>query len=373
MSLARASTPALVGLAALSIVAFAVAERSLAPAHTDAYRMKLRAVQLMERSEKAIARAKQARGLPVDVKNDPEGTGLIGPQFTLTTTDRGSQTAKELAAHPNFAAAVTQMLLLGGVREGDLVAVGVTGSLPGLNLAVLSACKAIGAEPLVITSAGASMFGATDPEFTWLDMETAVDQPGLFSTHSIAASIGGGADQGRGLSPAGRQLIVDSIERNHVPLLDSPGVLEAVKSRVALYDSVAKVRGKAIRLYVNVGGGVASLGGAQNGRLIPAGLTRRLARRSYPNHGVIIVMADRGLPVIQLLNVERLAREFSIVDERGARAKPGQGLLFIKYRYNLWLVSGAALVILLANFFVLRTDLHHRLLGQDHPERNPIR
>lgn len=372
MSLARASTPALVALATLSIVVYAVAERTLAPAHVDAYHKKLQAVRSMQLSEKALAAAKRARGIAVDANNDPAGTGVIGPQFSLVTTDRGSQTAKELAAHPNFAAAVTQMLLLGGVRPGDLVAVGVTGSLPGLNLAVLSACKAIGAEPLVITSAGASMFGATDPDFTWLDMETAVDTLGLLPAHSLAASIGGGADQGRGLSPAGRQLLMDAIERNHVRLLDSPGVLEAVKARVALYDSVAKVRGRPIRLYVNVGGGVASLGGAQNGRLIPAGLTRRLARKSYPNHGVINVMADRGLPVIHLLNVERLAREYSIVDEHGGRTVPGQGLLFIKYRYNLWIVGGAALLVLLANFFVLRTDLHHRLLGQVHPERNPI-
>jgi len=372
MSLARASTSALVGLACLSLAVYAVAERSVAPVHAEAYRMKLEAVRLMQRAEREILAAKREQGIAVDPRNDPEGTGIIGPQFSLVTTDRGSQSAKALAAHPNFAAAVTQMMLQGGVRAGDLVAVGMTGSLPGFNLAVLSACRAIGAEPILITSVGASMFGANDPNLTWLDMEARLANRGLWSYRSLAASVGGGGDVGRGLSPAGRQLLYDAIDRNGARLLDQPSVLDAVKARVALYDSVAAARGRPIRLYVNVGGGIASLGGTQNGRLIPPGLTHRLAARSYPNHGVINALAERGLPVIHLLQVEKLAREYEISDAGANPVKPGEGLLFIKFRYNLWLVSAAAVVVLLANLFVLRLDLRHKLLGQPHPERTPV-
>jgi poly-gamma-glutamate system protein len=369
MSLARASTPALVGLAVAALVAYAIAERSLSPVHADAYMKKITALRLVQRAERAIGEAKRARGLAVDPRNDPEGYGVIGPQFSLITTDRGSQAAKALAAHPNFAAAVTQMLLQAQVREGDLVAVGVTGSLPGLNLAVLAACRALGAEPVIVTSVGASMFGATDPEMTWLDMEEVAVANGLWPFRSMAASIGGGGDVGRGLSPTGRQLVLDAIERRHIRLLDEETILEAVRVRVALYDSLARARGKPIRVYVNVGGGIASLGGSQNGRLIPPGFTKRLARRSYPNRGVINVLADRGVPVIHLLQVERLASIYDITTASGATVKPGRGLLFIKYRYNLWIVAGAALLVLTLNFLVLRLDLRHKLLGQPHPER----
>ena len=371
MSLARASTPALIGLACLSVVAYAVAERSLTPAHAEAYARKLAAVRTMQHAEAAIAAAKKARGIATDARNDPDGTGLIGPQFTLITTDRGGQAAKQLAAHPNFAALVTQLMLQAGVKPGDLVAVGVTGSLPGMNLAVYAACRSIGAEPLVITSLGASMFGATDPELTWLDMEAVLVEKGLIPWQSVAASLGGGADVGRGLSPAGRQLLHDAIERNHVRLLETPSLMEAVRARVALYDSVAAARGKPIRLYVNVGGGAASLGGAQNGRLIPPGLTRRLAHRSYPNRGVINTLAERGIPVLHLLQVEKLAREYGISDPSGPRVPPGKGMLFIKYKYNLWIVGGAAALVLLTNLFVLRLDLRHKLMGQPHPEGTP--
>ena len=371
MSLARASTPGLVGLAVVALIAYGIAERSVRPVHAENYRKKIEAVRLMQRAEQAIATAKGERGIAIDARNDPERCGVIGPQFTLITTDRGSQPAKALAAHPNFAAAITQMLLQARVGPGDLVAVGMTGSLPGLNLAVLAACRALGAEPIVITSLGASMFGATDPELTWLDMERVVADKGVWASRSVAASLGGGGDVGRGLSPAGRQLLIDAIGRNGARLLQGETVLDAVKERVALYDSIAAARGRPIRVYMNVGGGVASLGGSQNGRLIPAGYTRKLARKSYPNRGVLNVLADRGLPVIHLLQVEQLARQYDITDASGSVVHPGRGLLFIKYRYNLWIVAIAAALVLALNAVVLRLDLRHKLLGQPHPERNP--
>ena len=372
MSLAKASTAALVGLACVAVVGYAIAERSVSPVHADAYHKKVAALQLMKRAELAIAEAKRERGIAIDSHNDPDQTGIIGPQFTLITTDRGSQSAKALAAHPNFAAAVTQMLLEAGVGDSDLVAVGMTGSVPGFNLAVFSACRAIGAEPIVVASVGASMFGANDPGMTWLDMEDVCVAKGLWPFRSVAASLGGGGDVGRGLSPAGRQLLADAIERHHAVLMDQATVFESVKARVALYDSIATARGRPIKVYVNVGGGVASLGGSQNGHLIPPGLTHRLKRKSYPNHGVINVFADRGLPVVHLLHVEKLARLYSITEESGETVKPGSGLLFIRYRYNAWIVSSVGLIVLALNFFLLRLDLRHKLLGQPHPERNPV-
>lgn len=369
MSQTQASTSALIGLACLSLLLYAISERSLRPVHAEAYAKKLRAVSMMERAERIIAGHKRERGVAIDARNDPEGYGIIGPQFTLVTTDRGSQAAKMLAAHPNFAAAVAQMMLQAKVRPGDLVAVGMTGSLPGLNLAVLSACRTTGAEPVIITSVGSSMFGATDPDLTWLDMESLLISRGLWAFRSLASSLGGGGDVGRGLSPSGRQLLADAVARNGVRLLDAPNLLEAVRQRVALYDSVAAARRKPIRLYVNVGGGVASLGGTQNARLIPAGLTHRLAARNYPNRGVINVLAERRIPVVHLLEAEKLARELGITDASSGTVRPGKGLLFIKYRYNLWITGLSALVVLLACFFVLRLDLRQQLLGQPHPER----
>ena len=369
MSLRRASTSSLVGLACLGLALYAVSERSLAPVPEESYRRKLEAVRIMQRGEAAIRAAKRERDIRIDRENDPESYGVIGPQFSLITTDRGTQAAKSLAAHPNFAAAVTRMMLEAHVGRGDLIAIGMTGSLPGLNLAVLAACKALDAKPVVVTSLGSSMFGATDPDLTWLDMETVLMTKGILPYRSGGASLGGGGDVGRGLSPAGRQLLLDAINRNHVRLLASENLLEAVRRRVEFYDTVATSHEKKIKLYVNVGGGVASLGGAQNARLIPAGLTKKLSALNYPNRGVLNVLAERGIPVLQLLEVEKLAREHGVTNDSGEAARPGEGPLFVKYRYNLWIVGGAALILLAANLFVLRLDIRQQILGRPHPER----
>lgn len=368
MSASRASSPALVGLACFGLVLYAIAERSVTAVHPEDFQEKLEAVSLMQRAETAILAAKRERDILIDPRNDPQACGVIGPQFTLITTDRGAQAAKELAAHPNFAAAVTQLMLHAEVARGDLVAVGMTGSLPGLNIAVLSACKAIGAEPIVITSVGSSMFGANDPELTWLDMETVLVAERIFPYLSRAASLGGGDDMGRGLSPAGRQLILEAIERNHVRLLDPDSLAEAVRQRIALFDSVAAAQDRRIKLYVNVGGGMASLGGAQNAQLIPAGLTRRLDASGYPSRGVIHVLAERGLPVLHLLEIEHLAQELGVGGD-SATVPPGTGPLFVKYRYNLWVVGTSALLLLVASLVTLRLDVRQRLLGLPHPER----
>jgi len=118
-----------------------------------------------------------------------------------------------------------------------------------------------------------------------------------------------------------------------------------------------------------VGGGLASLGGSQNARLIPPGLSRRLALRNYPNRGVINVLGERGIPVLHLLEVERLAREYDITDRGANPERTGEGTLFVRYRYNRWVVAAAALLVMLANLLVLRHDLRQQVLGQPHPER----
>ncbi len=369
MSLSRASTPALIGLAALAVATYVAADRSMRPVRVPGAEQKLEAVRLMERAESVIGAVERERGIVVDPRNDPTLSGLVGPEFTLITTDRGSQAAKSLATNPNFAAAATELMLEAGVRGGDLVAIGMTGSFPGLDLAVLCACRAIGAEPLVITSAGASMFGATDPDLTWLDMESVLARRGLWPYRSLAASVGGGDDIGRGLSPAGVRLLEQAIARNGVPQLRAATVFDAIRERTALYDSVARARGRPLRLYVNVGGGAASLGGAYNERLIPLGLSRRLPVRNYPKLGVINVLGERGVPVIQLLQVSKLARRFGVVDAGGRPRPPDSGRLFAERRYNLWVVVPGAALLILANLLVLRFDLRQQLLGRPHPEK----
>ena len=57
------------------------------------------------------------------------------------------------------------------LQKNDTVAVLMTGSMPGANIAVLTALKSLSVVPVTITSVGASQWGANHIDFTWLDME----------------------------------------------------------------------------------------------------------------------------------------------------------------------------------------------------------
>ena len=67
--------------------------------------------------------------------------------------------------------------------------------MPGANIALFSACEAMGIVPAIITSVGASEWGATDPDFTWLDLESILYANNVVSNQSIAASLGGRNDE----------------------------------------------------------------------------------------------------------------------------------------------------------------------------------
>jgi len=77
------------------------------------------------------------------------------------------------------------MLMESELKKNDVVAVAFTGSLPGLNIAVLSALQTLNLKPLVITSVGASNWGANDPYFTWLDMERLLYDAEIFNYRSL--------------------------------------------------------------------------------------------------------------------------------------------------------------------------------------------
>jgi len=170
----------------------------------------------MQQAENIIKEYRQQQGIFVDEENDPNKTALIGEKETLITTDRGNLTAKLTSLNPNLAAVIVDMFKQAKVKKGDKIAMSCTGSFPAMNIAVMSAAKVLGLKLVIISSVGASMFGANDPQFTWLDMEKLLYDKGIFPYRSVAASLGGGRDLGRGLNKTGRELISQAIERNQV-------------------------------------------------------------------------------------------------------------------------------------------------------------
>ena len=212
------------------------------------------------------------KGVFIDIENDPNETGLVGSEFSLITTDEGDLDSKLTTLDPNFSAVIVDLFYKLKLEQGDTVAVLMTGSMPGANIAVLTACKSMGIYPLIISSLGASQWGANQVDFTWLDMEKIIYDKGLIDAKTISASIGGRNDMGRLLSPAGRKIITDNIEIHKIPLIKEGSLSKNIDSRINLFSSFKNL--DKYDAFINVGGGVASLGTSFNLKLLPPGIVK---------------------------------------------------------------------------------------------------
>ena len=314
------------------LVLFAV-ENSKIDVRQKWYVEKLEAAKRAKAAQQCIKEARLQKGVFIDAVNDPNETALIGQDLTPITTDRGDIDAKIASTNPNFAAVIVELLKQAGVKEKDHVAVALTGSFPALNVSVLSALETLRLTTTVITSVGASNWGANDPQFTWLDMERLLEEKGVLHTRSIAASIGGGGDVGRGLSPEGREMIVEAIKRNGVEFINREHIEQSIERRLDMYEKRSK--GHPIKAYINVGGGIASLGTVVNGELIPSGLSKELPVKNYPVHGVIIEMAKRGVPIIHLYNIRQMWKEYELPLDPVPMPDLGSGGIFVRVKYDV--------------------------------------
>jgi len=361
----------LIFLTLLSLLLFYLAEKSQMPRKAAFYDEKIAAAEIAKKAQEIIKQELAKRGYVIDVQNDPNLTGLIGQQYSLITTDRGFIRDKLVAADPNNAAVMIELFHKANLQPGDLVAVTLTGAFPGMNIAVLAACKTMALKPVIITSVGASAWGANWEEFTWLDMESALVADGLWDYKSVAASIGGGNDHGRGLAPRGRELLEQAIARNGVELISSisdqnpTGSLDKnIERRIKIFDR--EKGGNKYRLAVNVGGGLAAIGSTQNGQLIPPGYNARLYERALPAEGAITILAERHIPVIHLLQIDDFARRYDLLTDATSLPAIGKGKVFVQERYSITTTIIYTVVLLVALWAAIRFDFRYYIYRNQH-------
>jgi len=243
-------------------------------------------------------------GILVDASVDPNGTCLIGPQLSPLFTTLGQLGAKRTTMNPDLAGLLVHLLQRAGVSAGDTVAVGASGSFPGLMLATLSATRALGAHPLGILSLGASSYGASRPEFHLLDLHELLRREGFLSGPPAAVSLGGGGDVGLELDRELTEELRLEVEEAGVPFLDEPHLRANVARRMAIYGRPA--------VFVNIGGGHANLGTSALVLEVPPGLSTSLELPLPEERGVLFEMAARDVPVIHLLHLRGLALRFGL-------------------------------------------------------------
>jgi len=319
-------------------------------AQTKYYKEKLEAAEKADRAFAVIKDTVLRMGIPIDRINDPNETGIIGLQYSPITTERGDLETKLTSTNPNMAALVVELLKEAGATKGDFVAVSVTGSLPALNISTMSAIEALGLKPVIMTSVSASMWGANYPGLTYLDMESILVEYGTLDWRSAAASLGGDDDVGRGLSPAGRDIVEQAATRNNVPLIEARNLDEAIEIKMERFNAPGD-----IKIFINIGERMTALAGA----VTEYGLIRPFSIRT--GNGLIARFSQSGVPVINLVDINALALENGLPVAPIPLPKPGDGRLFYEYRYSVVIAIAATLALAVILFIVLRFDIDYYL------------
>ena len=358
-------TTTLVALSVLSLFCFLIAVNAKTINISPSYKDKVEAAQLMKQAMKILKEYRMEKSVFIDIENDPNETGLVGSPFSLITTDEGDLDAKLTTLDPNFSAVVVDLMYQIDLTAGDTVAVLMTGSMPGANMAVVTACEALGIHPVIITSIGASQWGANQVDFTWLDMESILYENDLIPARSIAASIGGRNDMGRLLSPAGRKLITENIEAHQLPLIRRDRLAENIQDRMELFKFVRPIG--QYNAVINVGGGVASLGTSFNLKLLPPGVVTRtdISNIGRPGgiEGVMAKFVKANVPALHILNIRPLIGQFNMPFAPIPIPEIGMGSLYAEERYNLFV---AAVCLLIVGGSVFGVGLHSKRKIKEH-------
>lgn len=314
----------------------------------------IEAAEHMAASLGLLKEKRLSMGIPIDDQLDPNQTGIIGDVFTELTTSLGNLEAKRTSTNPEFAALLVRYFQELGLKEGDVVAIGASGSFPGLILATLCATKALDLEPLIIYSIGSSMYGANIPQFTFIQMLDVLRDAKLLPYELLAVSLGGDLDLAQGPLLDGAEDIFRTLAENAAaPFIEEPTISASIRRRQEFYEEAGG--GRKISCFVNIGGASPNYGTTAASLHFPNGLV--LEPPPGPNDsevGLIYEYSRAGIPVIHLLDIRDLALKHGIEIDPVPFSKLGSGNVFYELTYRSGLVLGIVLTIFIG-LFVFRT------------------
>ncbi|MCX6143512.1 MAG: poly-gamma-glutamate system protein [Ignavibacteriales bacterium] len=265
----------------------------------------------METAIKALRESYLSRGLQFDESIDPNHTALIGVEYSEMVTTLGNADAKRSTTNPNVAGLVVQLLVEAGVRRGDTIAVGCSGSFPAMAVATLAATKALGVHPLMILSLGSSSFGADRIDWTLLDILESLKNKGLMDVSVAGVSLGGADDVGGDFDPETRRVLTEKIRTSGIPIIHEPDLPKNVARRMEIYfGSMPATR---IMAFVNIGGSQADLGVDPLVLKLEPGVNREITLpEKEERYGVVFAMAKRHIPVVHLLHIKGLLLKYGL-------------------------------------------------------------
>lgn len=346
----------LLSTAALAIFSILIIEKNKMAQPVIDYQVKVEASKQVSKAFTLIRNERIKMGTSIDAATDPQGLGILGSEASVLTSKSGDLKAKQTTINPNWAAVFIEMFREARLKKGDLVAAGMSGSFPALNISFLIAAETYGLKAIMVSSLASSSYGANIPGLSWLEMEGILFRAGLIHRRSKAVSIGAKGDRGLNLPKEGIQTAHKIVAKEGIPPLNGRTKSELIQERLDIFQNPTT---GLVKAYINIGGGVASVGSAKIKKTFRPGVTVQDAseysvHRGYPekelDHGLMTYFKSENIPVINMVNIESLARKYHLPIAPTRPPEIGKGKLYFSQHYSgpiviLFLLSLLGLLI----------------------------
>lgn len=296
-------------------------------------------------------------------------TGLIGNANSEITTIQFKDSlilkSKIATTNPNFSAFVIDLLEESNLDEGDSVAIAMTGSFPGANIAVLSACKALNLNPVIISSLGSSSWGANTVNYSWLEIEKKLNNSKIFNYKSIGCSIGGENDIGDNLSDQGIELIEEIIATSDVSFINESSLEKNITKKIDLYGRLDNYSA-----FINIGGNASSLGPGKGKSFIKGGVINPILKDDYSEiyfnnenselfykdfkKSIAYYFLNENIPVINIKNINFLLNDYGVsylLDHNNNNIKKGK-LYYDIEKFSVKSIWIALIISIVLSLFV---------------------
>lgn len=355
------------------MLAIAVCATLVTPTKTICryYDEKIEASNLAKVAMNKIKEYKIANNIALS-EDDINETGMLGERYTSITTTSGVLEAKRTSLNPNFAAVIIDMFKEAGVRKGDEVGIVFSSSFPALNISVLSACEVFKLKTCIMSSVGASSYGANNPQFTFFDMSEYLIEEKIFTNSIDLISLGGAYDIGYDFTdPNEKSAIIQRIENAEVDYLYEEDFEKNINyRRKYFFDNTPKMK-----LLINVGGNLVAMGKDEcafpnkNGLINPHYFNNNRITNTAKK-GLLDYYLEGGISVVHMLNLKGLALKYDLPYDPSPLPEIGSGNIYFEIKYNTTtpIIAIGISVIFLGGYFIVKRKI--RKGETNHEEKN---
>ncbi|QSH93495.1 poly-gamma-glutamate system protein [Treponema phagedenis] len=333
----------------INILSLAISYRNKKTVKTTYYEIQIESRKIFEA---ALARIRQyKKNLDIELSEyDILNTGLIGEEQTGITTTLGNLKAKRTAVNPDIAPMIVKMYHELNLKPGDKIAFGLSGSFPGLNIAVISAAQAMNLDAVIISSVGSSTYGANNTHLTFPEILDNLYNDRILNFNSSLVTPGGAGDIGSDMNADMLAAIFDRYQKRGLHIMIEDNFSKNIKNKIALFNA-----GKKPDCFVAVGGNI-TFKNSNEAEYTEQGILKKphFYKTDDANIGLINYYI-RHVPVIHLLNIKKIVSDYGLTYDPVSILAYGKSSVYYATQYSkLPLIS--SLLFSLVLILLFKTD-----------------